>query len=140
MHEELEPARQGDAEVGTDRGFGFVFATACSVVTLLLLWTGSSAYWPWLWAAGAFALAALLVPRILHPLNFLWFKFGLLLHRVITPVVLGMMFFAVFVPIGLCMRLLRKRPLDLSFDSKTDTYWIFRRPPGPPPGSFNNQF
>lgn len=97
-------------------------------------------HWLWFGAACSFVLAALLAPRILHPLNLLWFKFGMLLHHVVTPIVLGLMYFVVFTPMGLWMRLVRKRPLNLRFDPRADTYWISRKPPGPPPGSFNNQF
>jgi hypothetical protein len=63
-----------------------------------------------------------------------------LLHRIVSPLILGVMFFAVFTPIGLWMRLIGKRPLDLACDDKADSYWIERRPPGPPPGSFDRQF
>jgi hypothetical protein len=137
-HEEM--GQQDDVKAGSDRNFGFVFAAFCAVVAGIQLWVSSGNHWSWFVAAGVFALLALMIPRMLHPLNLLWFKFGMLLHHVVSPIVLGLMFFVVFTPIGLWMRLIGKRPLNLRFDPKIDTYWIFRRPPGPPPGSFNDQF
>ena len=127
-------------KLGSDRNFGFVFAVVCAVVAGTQLWMGSRSFWPWLAVSGAFMLVALLIPRLLHPLNILWFKFGMLLHHIVTPVVLGLMFFVVFTPIGLWMRLIKKRPLNLQFNPHAKTYWIYRKPPGPPPESFKNQF
>jgi len=132
--------RSDDVTLGSDRNFGFVFAVFFAIVSGIQFWTGKHAFWPWLAVSGVFLFVALLVPRLLHPLNFLWFKFGMLLHHIITPVVLGLMFFVVFTPMGLLMRALNKRPLSLQFDLQARSYWIFRKPPGPPPESFKNQF
>lgn len=137
-HEVLD--RPDEVKIGTDRNFGFVFTIFCLVVGGFLLWSGNNKFWFWLAGAGVFALTALLTPRVLHPLNLLWFKFGMLLHHIITPIVLGLMFFVVFTPIGLLMRLTRKQSLSLKIDPEANTYWIYRKPPGPPPGSFHNQF
>ena len=139
-HEEL--ARHEDVKLGSDRSFGLVIGAACALVAGYQLWT-SSATKPWQWWAGAaivFAGLGVIAPRVLRPLNFVWFKFGLLLHHIVSPVILGLMFFVVFTPMALWMRLIRKRPLNLRFDRHTSSYWILRKPPGPPPGSFNNQF
>lgn len=133
-------ARPDEIKPGSDRSFGIVFAIFCAIVTVIQLWASNHFSWLWAAAAGAFMLSALLTPRLLHPLNVLWFKFGMLLHHIVTPVVLGLMFFAVFTPIGLWMRIVRKRPLNLRFDSQAKSYWIDRKPPGPPPESFKNQF
>jgi hypothetical protein len=83
---------------------------------------------------------ALLWPAVLAPLNRIWTRFGLLLHRIVSPVVLGVMFFGVVTPMGLVMRALGKDPLRLRFDPAARTYWIERRPPGPAPDTLNNQF
>ena len=133
-------ARPDDVKLGSDRSFGIVFAIFCTIVTGAQLWTSHHFSWPWAAAAGAFMFAALLASRLLHPLNVLWFKFGMLLHHIVTPVVLGLMFFAVFTPIGFWMRIVRKRPLNLRLDPNAKSYWIDRKPPGPPPESFKNQF
>lgn len=137
-HEDL--SRHDDVKVGSDRSFGMVFAAFCAVVAGIQLWIGSGRLWLWLAAAGVFVIPALLAPRLLHPLNVLWFKFGILLHHIVTPIVLGLMFFVVFTPTGFWMRLTGKRPLNLHFDPEAGTYWITRTPPGPPPGSFHDQF
>jgi hypothetical protein len=65
---------------------------------------------------------------------------GLLLSRFVTPVVIGLMFYLVFTPIGFLYRLLGRDPLRLSFAKNDKTYWIERRPPGPPPEEMLNQF
>lgn len=137
-HEDVNGAET--VTVGSDRNFGLVFTMVCAVVALAQLWFGNTAFWGWLIAAGVFAALTLVYSRALRPLNILWFKFGMLLHLILSPVVLGVMFYAVFTPIGWCMRLAGKRPLSLRFEPKAQSYWVHRRPPGPPPGSFNQQF
>lgn len=137
-HESFQRAEQ--IKGSSNRSFGIVFATVFAIVGLLPLIFGSA---PRAWAlalAGGFALAALAVPGILAPLNRLWLKFGLLLHRVVSPLVLGIMFFLVLTPTGLLMRLLGKDPLRLRFDKDAASYWIDRTPPGPPPESLKDQF
>jgi hypothetical protein len=138
-HEDVRRAHT--VSVGSDRSFGIVFTVFCAIVAGVQLWYGSTgAAWGWLAAAALFAAFALVYSRALRPLNILWFKFGVLLHRIVSPLVLGIMFYAVFTPIGLWMRLIGKRPLHLAYDASADSYWIERRPPGPPPGSFDRQF
>ena len=61
--------------------------------------------------------------RILNPLNRIWFKFGLFLGKIISPIIMGFIFFFVVTPIGILMRLLRKDLLHLKFNNK-ETYWI----------------
>jgi len=87
-----------------------------------------------------FALVALVKPALLSGLNRLWMKLGLLLGKVVSPIALGILFYAVITPIGLIIRLTGKDPLRLKFDPDAESYWIPREPPGPPPGSMNNQF
>ena len=87
-----------------------------------------------------FLLFGLFAPKILKPLNYIWFKFGLLLHSVVSPLIMMAMFYLVITPIGLIMRFLGKRPLNLSSDSNTSSYWIKREPPGPSKDSFTDQF
>jgi hypothetical protein len=87
-----------------------------------------------------FLAAALLRPALLAPLNRLWTRFGLLLHRIVSPVVLGIMFFAVITPMAWIRRALGNDPLRLRFDREARTYWVDRQPPGPPPETLTNQF
>jgi hypothetical protein len=133
-------ARDDSAQAGPNRSFGFLFAGIFALIGLLPLIFGGV---PRLWAivlAGVFLLAALVFPGVLAPLNRLWMRFGLLLHRIVSPVVLGIMFFGVITPIGLVMRLFGKDPLRLRLDKAADSYWIERTPPGPAPETFKDQF
>jgi hypothetical protein len=124
----------------SDRSFGFVFAAVFFIIGLLPLLAGRSAY-IWLLVIGAgFLLVALAAPTLLAPLNRLWGRFGLLLHRVVSPLVLGIMFFLVVTPTALLMRVFGKDPLRLKFDNAASSYWIDRIPPGPTPESLKEQF
>ena len=108
-------------------------------VAALRAWHGRG--WAgWVIAAVLLALAAALVPSLLRPLNRLWLRLGLMLHRLTSPLILGFLFFAVITPVGLLMRLFGKRPLQLRFDPQASSYWTQRQPPGPDPRSMTNQF
>lgn len=138
VHEDF--LRHDEARIGSERAFGFTFGAICALIAGIMLWENRIAFWPWIGGALLFATLAILWPRALRGANVVWFRFGLLLHRIVTPLVLGLMFFAAFTPIGLFMRVLKKRPLQLRYDAAAETYWIPRRPPGPPPDTFGNQF
>ncbi|MBF0294405.1 MAG: hypothetical protein HQL96_04380 [Magnetococcales bacterium] len=124
----------------TERSFGLVFAAFFAVIGVWPLWHGQ----PWrLWAiaAGALFLAvALLKPSLLKPLNRLWGRFGALLHRLVSPAVMAVVFFAVVTPIALLMRMLGKDPLRLKKDPAARSYWIVRDPAGPLPDTMPFQF
>src|SRR5690348_12335896 len=113
-HEDF--SREDRTPIGSERNFGLVFAGLCAVVAGVNWWHGNTRFWAWASAAVIFAAIALAAPRLLRPLNIVWFKLGMLLHHIVSPVVLGLMFFAVFTPVGWCMRAMRKRPLHLRFD------------------------
>lgn len=83
-----------------------------------------------LWAsliAGAFGAAGLLVPKVLEPLHRLWMKFGEKIGWFNSRVILGLMFFGVFTPMAWVMGLLGKRPLQLGYDSKADSYRVLKK-------------
>ncbi len=67
-------------------------------------------------------------------------KFGLLLHRVVNPLTMGVIFFFTVTPIALMFRILGKDPLRLKLDPEAKSYWIYRDPPGPRPDSMKQQF
>lgn len=94
-----------------------VFAVVFLIVRALPLAFGSAPRLRSLAIAGVFLGAAFFAPALLGPLNRLWLRLGLLLHRIASPVVMAMMFFLVVTPIGLVMRLLRKDTLRLPFDA-----------------------
>jgi hypothetical protein len=95
---------------------------------------------PALGVAGVFLVVALLRPALLHALNGAWTILGLLLGRIVNPVVTAVLFFLVFTPAGLISRLRGKDPLRLKPARETDTYWITRHPPGPQSDTMSKQF
>lgn len=127
----FEPQATG----GSDRAFGIVFVVVFSVVGFFpLLGDGSPRAWA-LATAGLLLVVAIARPRWLSPLNRVWFRLGLILHRIASPVVMTVIYFAAVTPTGLVLRLLRKDVLKLRRDSRVDSYWIARDPPGPAPES-----
>ncbi len=138
MHESLN--REHAANRGSARAFGFVFAGFFLFVALWPLVAGGPLRLWALAAAAVFLALALLRPALLEPLNQLWLKFGLLLHRIVSPIVLGILFYLAVAPTGLLMRALGKDPLRLRFDRASSSYWIERSPPGPAPETMRNQF
>ena len=132
--------RESPNEGSSNRAFGFVFAAVFLVVAVAPLFVGRPMHIWSLVVSGAFGLTALVVPAVLAPINRLWTKFGLLLHKIVSPVVLGFMFYVVITPMGLVMRLAGKDPLRLRRDRAAPTYWIERTPPGPAPETFVDQF
>jgi hypothetical protein len=137
-HEDL--SREDEVEGSSDRAFGFVFAAVFLIIAAFpLLHAGAPRWWS-VGVAAAFALVAIVKPVLLAGANKLWMKFGLLLAKVVSPIALGILFYLVFMPIGLLMRVSGKDPLRLKFDPAAKSYWIPREPPGPPPTSMTNQF
>jgi hypothetical protein len=138
LHEDF--SREEHVKAGTDRGFGLVFAGFFAIMAALSWWRGHEAWHYTLPVAAVFLVIALTFPKILGPLNRLWLKFGLLLFKVMNPLVMGLLFFVTITPIGLIMRATGKDFLRLRLDKDAKSYWIDRAPPGPPPQSMKNQF
>jgi hypothetical protein len=110
------------------------------IVAVLSGWAGSSNWWRlWLPLSAAFAALAWLRPALLGPLNYVWFRFGLLLHKVVSPVIMGLIFFGAILPIGTLMRLCGHRPLAPRFDRDASTYWV-ERPRTAQPGPMTKQY
>jgi hypothetical protein len=123
-----------------DRSFGII-------IGLILLALAANSYWHagarWPYYAGfgaAFLLAGWLRPELLAPVNLFWTKLGLLLGRIVHPIVLSVLFFLVVTPVGVLARLMGKDLLDLNRDKSATTYWIVRDPPGPTAESMHQQF
>jgi Saxitoxin biosynthesis operon protein SxtJ len=129
-----------DVVMPTERSFAHVFAVFFVLIGLLPLWRGGDIRWWSLAIAAVFLALGYLLPAALRPLNKLWFKFGLLLHKIVNPLVLGAMFFLAVTPMALLMRLFGKRFLNMTFDKNSPTYWIERKPPGPSAQSARRQF
>jgi hypothetical protein len=124
---------------GSNRTFGLVMAAALALLALINGWH-SGRLWPWeLILAALFLSAASFRPALLHPLNRLWMKLGLLLHKIVNPIVMGLLFYGTIWPTGLAMRMRGRDLLRLKRDPDADTYWI-ARPPGPLPETMRDQF
>ena len=138
-HEHLHS--DSDPPGSSDRGFGLVMATA---LTILSWWKYQEWGQPWIslliGTAITMGLAAWLIPRGLRPLNRLWTRLGVLLGKVVTPLVLFLLFVLAFVPMGILLRLRGFRPLRLELEPGADTYWLEREPPGPDPETMVRQF
>ncbi|MFT6582692.1 MAG: hypothetical protein ACJAU6_003138 [Alphaproteobacteria bacterium] len=119
---------QTTVTAGSEKSFGFVFAVVFAIIGLLpLLGSGSVRFWA-LGVAALFVLIALVRPGLLKPLNLIWFKFGLLLHKIVNPVIMGLLFYVTIMPIGLILRLCGKDVLNLRINKNAATYWIRREP------------
>lgn len=130
LNESVEPP--------SPRSTGLVFAVVSLIVALL--WRNTLyIVFPFLVLACALILMSLVAPRLLGPLNRAWFRFGLLLHKVVNPVVLFLLFAIVFVPTGLVMRLFYD-PLRLKSGRRDSTYWIDCSAAETPKPSMRNQF
>ncbi len=107
----------------SNRNFGIVFTIVFIIIGLWpLINNGEIRYWAILIAV-IFLILGLLNSRLLNPFNKIWFKFGILLSKIVSPVVMGIIFFLVVTPIGLLMKIFKKDLLNLRFNSD-DTYWI----------------
>ncbi len=114
--------------MSTNRNFGIVFFIVFFIIAIFPLKNdGDIRIWSLLISV-IFLLLGLLNSKILTPLNRLWSKFGILLGRFISPLIMGLIFFLVVTPIGLLMRMLRKDLLNLKFDNNR-SYWIEKKGP-----------
>lgn len=124
----------------SNRSFGTVFTVFFAFIGAWSWWRGGDAY---LWLSGlsvATLLVTLVAPGLLAPFNKLWMTLGEYLHRIVSPVVLGAMYFGILAPIAVAMRLAGRDALKLRFDADAQSYWVNRDPPGPNPESLRNQF
>ena len=112
--------------VGSERGFGMVFGAVFAIVAAWPLLNGETPRWWALAVAAGFVAAGFFTPRILRPLNRLWFRFGLLLGRIVGPLVMGLIFFMAVTPTALIFKLLGKDPLRLKSNASSQSYWIDR--------------
>jgi Saxitoxin biosynthesis operon protein SxtJ len=138
LHEDL--FREEEVRLSSNRNFGLLFAAVFAIIAVAPLAHGH-AFRPWaLIVAAVFLVVSLTKPDILRPFNMMWTKLGLLLQRVTSPIIIGLLFFAVVSPLALLMRLTRRDPMRLSWDREADSYWLTRVPPGPAPASMKDQF
>jgi hypothetical protein len=125
----------------SERTFGFVF-TGIFLIIAGYLWYHDGkplAIQIFLVLAAAFFAFALLIPIVLRPFNKAWYKLGLLMGRVVSPIVLGILFFILISPIAIVMRLAGRDALKLR-KQNVQSHWVDRAPPGPSSDSFKEQF
>ena len=124
----------------SNRSFGWTFTAIFVLAGLYGAWRGGAGLTALL--ALALVTAAVTVSREswLTPLNRAWMKLGELLGRIVSPIVLGAIFFGLFTPVGVLMRLCGRDAMCRRRDAAASSYWARRDPPGPPEDSFGNMF
>ena len=120
-HEDFSSPRQ-QIKPSSNRSFGLVIAFFFLIITLWPLVRAEPVRWWALGVAAAFAVLALLWPAALAPLNKMWTKLGVVLYKIVNPVVLGLLFYVTVTPIALLMRVLGKDPLRLRRDPHAESY------------------
>jgi len=129
------------SKLPSDRSFGFLFTVVFALLAGWFYYRGRSFWDICVWVSGGFLVVTLVLPRILRPLNFLWMKLGDLLGRIVSPIVLGIIFYGAVTPFALVMKLAKRDALSRRFDAGARSYWISRDPPGPNAAeSFPRQF
>ena len=125
----------------SNRNFGLLFAGVFALLSAYAAYHGADAFkvYGWLMAGLAVGLIAFAAPGLLTPFNTAWMKLGELMGKVVSPLVLGVIFFVLITPISLITRLFGRDELRLKRTSAS-SYWIDRAPPGPAGESFKNQF
>ena len=113
-------------KIGSNRSFGVVFFIVFFLISIYPLFNNGSVYYWSLFLSLAFLILGLLNSKILTPLNIIWLKFGLFLGRIISPIVMGFIFFLVVTPTGIIMRITGKDILGLKKFNQ-NSYWIIRK-------------
>ena len=125
-----------DVKISSNRSFGIVFFIVFILIAFYpLINQGEIRIWSVLISL-LFLILGIINSKILTPLNKVWFKFGIFLGKIISPIVMGLIFFLVVTPIAFLMRILNKDLLNLKF-SKNNSYWIEKTDPK---STMKNQF
>ena len=111
-----------DMKIGSNRSFGIVFFIFFLIIAIYPIINGREINKWFFFTSIIFLILGLLNSKFLTPLNKLWFKFGIFLGKLISPLIMGIIFFLVVTPIGYIMRILRKDLLNLKFN-KNRSYW-----------------
>ena len=124
-------------KISSNRSFGLLFFVVFLIVSLWpLTHEGSIRIWSVIVSA-VFLILGLINSRLLTPLNVLWFKLGMTLGAIISPIVMGIIFFLVVTPTGFILRIMGKDLLNKKYDKEKETYWIKRNAPT---GTMKRQF
>ncbi len=123
-------------KIGSNRSFGIVFFIVFLIIGLYPIINNEN-FRVWsIIISLIFLSLGLINSKLLNPLNKLWFKFGILLGKIVSPIIMAIIFFFVVTPIGILMRLLKKDLLNLNFSSNK-SYWIEKNEPK---SKMKNQF
>ena len=125
-----------DIKISSNRSFGVVFFIVFLLIALYPLLNNNEIRLWSLIVSVLFLILGILNSKILSPLNKIWFKFGLLLGKIISPIIMGVIFFLVVTPIGFIMKLLGKDLINLKFNNEK-SYWIEK---SGPKSEMKNQF
>ena len=125
-----------EIKISSNRSFGIVFFGFFLLVSFYPLINDENIRQWSLFVALMFLILGLLNSKVLTPLNRIWFKFGILLSRIISPLIMGIIFFLVVTPISLLMKMLKKDLLNTKFN-KDKSYWIEKKEPK---SKMKNQF
>lgn len=125
-----------DIKISSNRSFGVVFFIVFLLIALYPLLNNNEIRLWSLIVSVLFLILGILNSKILSPLNKIWFKFGLLLGKIISPIIMGVIFFLVVTPIGFIMKLLGKDLINLKFNNEK-SYWIKK---SGPKSEMKNQF
>ncbi|MDC1027541.1 SxtJ family membrane protein [Candidatus Pelagibacter sp.] len=125
-----------DIKISSNRSFGIVFFIVFLLIAIYpLVNQGEIRVWSILISL-LFLILGIINSKILTPLNKVWFKFGIFLGKIISPIIMGVIFFLVVTPIAFLMRMLKKDLLNLKYN-KNSTYWIEKNEPK---SKMKNQF
>jgi len=125
---------------GSELQFAVVFVIVFIIIGLWPLLEENS---PRIWAIAistVFLVTGYFTPAVLKPLNNIWYRFGLFLHKIVSPVVIGILYYGTVFPTNIFLKLIKKDPMMRKYEPDSESYWIKREPPGPDNNSFGNQF
>jgi hypothetical protein len=138
LHEDLR--REDATAAPSERKFGLTLGVVFALIALIKVIERSP--WSVVWGALAAVLigCALLRPRLLSAPNRLWLKLGLLMHWIVNPIIMAILFYGTILPVGLLMRALGKDPLRLRLDKTATSYWLPRSDERSPSEAMRQQF
>ena len=123
-------------EIGSNRSFGIVFFIVFLIIGVFPIMSGESINYILVCISIIFLFLGIVNSKLLTPLNKIWFKFGIILGHILSPVIMGLIFFMVVTPTAFILKVFRKDVLNLKNNNKK-TYWIIKSETS---SSLKNQF
>ena len=114
-------------KMGSNRNFGLLFFIVFLIISLFPLLNNEQIRTWSIFLSLFFLILALFRPKLLNPINKIWFKFGIALGSLVAPIVMCFIFFIIITPTGLLLKILGKDLLNKKYDNKINTYWIKRK-------------